>query len=184
MFQIQIKRYLNFCLSFWQHKTIYKSLLDPKRNLYFEAKSCTWSRSLYIYKLKSSYSNIKHSKEKQSVVETEKLMDRMKRFCSNASLILLVSLILTSSFESEAQKCRPSGRIRGKKAPAGECNQENDSDCCIEGKLYTTYECSPPMSTHTKAYLTLNSFEKGGDGGGPSECDNQYHSDDTVGFLF
>ncbi|KAG5009205.1 hypothetical protein JHK87_017720 [Glycine soja] len=27
--------------------------------------------------------------------------------------------------------------------------------------------------------LTLNSFEKGGDGGGPSECDNQYHSDDT-----
>ncbi|XP_027351366.1 putative ripening-related protein 1 [Abrus precatorius] len=35
------------------------------------------------------------------------------------------------------------------------------------------------MSTHTKAQLTLNSFEKGGDGGGPSECDNQYHSDDT-----
>ncbi|KAL7603233.1 hypothetical protein Lser_V15G15996 [Lactuca serriola] len=27
--------------------------------------------------------------------------------------------------------------------------------------------------------LTINSFQKGGDGGGPSECDNQYHSDDT-----
>ncbi|KAJ1375323.1 RlpA-like domain superfamily [Sesbania bispinosa] len=45
--------------------------------------------------------------------------------------------------------------------------------------MYTTYECSPPVSTYTKAYLTLNSFQKGGDGGGPSECDNQYHSDDT-----
>ncbi|KAF4348700.1 hypothetical protein F8388_013771 [Cannabis sativa] len=31
----------------------------------------------------------------------------------------------------------------------------------------------------TKAVLTINSFEKGGDGGGPSECDNNYHSDDT-----
>ncbi|KHN42207.1 Putative ripening-related protein 2 [Glycine soja] len=32
-------------------------------------------------------------------------------------------------------------------------------------------------TSHTKAYLTLNSFEKNGDGGGPSDCDNQYHSD-------
>ena len=30
------------------------------------------------------------------------------------------------------------------------------------------------MTGNTKAILTLNSFEKGGDGGGPSECDNQY----------
>jgi hypothetical protein len=29
-------------------------------------------------------------------------------------------------------------------------------------------------------HLTLNSFEKGGDGSGPSECDNQYHSDNTL----
>ncbi|OMO65776.1 hypothetical protein CCACVL1_21403 [Corchorus capsularis] len=46
------------------------------------------------------------------------------------------------------------------------------------GKYYTTYTCSPPVSSQTKATLTLNSFEAGGDGGGPSECDNQYHSDD------
>jgi hypothetical protein len=39
--------------------------------------------------------------------------------------------------------------------------------------------CSPPVSSHTKATLTLNSFEKGGDGGAPSECDSQYHSDNT-----
>ncbi|KAL8500217.1 hypothetical protein ACS0TY_019993 [Phlomoides rotata] len=61
----------------------------------------------------------------------------------------------------------------------GQCNQENDSDCCKAGELYTTYKCSPPVSGNTKAHLTINSFQKGGDGGGPSECDNQYHSDDT-----
>ncbi|XP_058737335.1 uncharacterized protein LOC131609607 [Vicia villosa] len=103
----------------------------------------------------------------------------MNRFCPIVSFLLMFTLILTSCISSEAQKCHPSGRIRGKKAPSGQCNQENDSDCCVRGKLYTTYECSPSVSTHTKAYLTLNSFEKGGDGGGPSACDNQYHSDDT-----
>ena len=34
------------------------------------------------------------------------------------------------------------------------------------------------MLASTKAVLTLNSFEKGKDGGGPSECDNAYHSDE------
>ncbi|CAN1237082.1 Putative ripening-related protein 2 [Linum grandiflorum] len=33
---------------------------------------------------------------------------------------------------------------------------------------------------HTKALLTLNSFQKGEDGGGPSECDNKYHSDEEL----
>ncbi|KAF8378535.1 hypothetical protein HHK36_029878 [Tetracentron sinense] len=79
----------------------------------------------------------------------------------------------------EAQTCRPSGSIRGTKPPPGQCNTENDSDCCVAGKLYTTYKCSPTVSQSTKAVLTINSFEKDGDGGGPSECDNQYHSDDT-----
>ncbi|GJS84011.1 putative ripening-related protein 1 [Tanacetum coccineum] len=59
------------------------------------------------------------------------------------------------------------------------CNQENDSDCCVQGKFYTTYTCSPPVTGGTKATLMINSFQKGGDGGGPSECDNQYHYDDT-----
>jgi hypothetical protein len=102
----------------------------------------------------------------------------MKSFCSKTSFLLLITLTLTAVY-SEAQQCRPSGRISGKEAPSGQCNQENDSDCCVQGQMYTTYECSPPISTSTKAYLTLNSFQKGGDGGGPSYCDNQYHSDDT-----
>ncbi|XP_047979024.1 putative ripening-related protein 1 [Salvia hispanica] len=83
------------------------------------------------------------------------------------------------ALEGRLQSCNPSGKIRGKKPPPGQCNQENDSDCCKQGKLYTTYKCSPPVSGSTKAVLTINSFQKGGDGGGPSECDNKYHSDDT-----
>lgn len=35
------------------------------------------------------------------------------------------------------------------------------------------------MSSHTKAYLTLNSFEAGRDGGVPSEGDSWHHSDGT-----
>jgi len=104
----------------------------------------------------------------------------MKRFCPKVSFLsFIITLILTTCIYSEAQSCRPSGKIEGKNAPPGQCNQENDSDCCVQGKIYTTYECSPAVSTYTKAYLTLNSFQNGGDGGGPSECDNQYHSDDT-----
>ncbi|KAK2995243.1 hypothetical protein RJ640_023767 [Escallonia rubra] len=77
------------------------------------------------------------------------------------------------------QSCSPSGRIRGRKPPPGQCNTENDSDCCVQGKLYTTFTCSPRVSGRTRATLTLNSFESGGDGGAPSECDNRFHSDDT-----
>ncbi|KAK9273062.1 hypothetical protein L1049_017869 [Liquidambar formosana] len=102
----------------------------------------------------------------------------MKNFCLNASILLLV-IILVDCLDVGAQVCRPSGKIRGKKPPPGQCNKENDSECCVQGKLYPIYKCSPSVSSQTKAHLTINSFEKGGDGGGPSECDNQYHSDNT-----
>ncbi|KAI3701205.1 hypothetical protein L2E82_45854 [Cichorium intybus] len=39
---------------------------------------------------------------------------------------------------------------------------------------------SPLDSGNTPAIMTLNSFEKGGDGGGPSECDGEYHSDNYL----
>nr|XP_043625759.1 uncharacterized protein LOC122597199 [Erigeron canadensis] len=94
--------------------------------------------------------------------------------------LFCLALVAALSFDQiSAQTCKPSGGIRGIKPPPGQCNQENDSDCCVQGKFYTTYTCSPPVSSETKATLTINSFQKGGDGGGPSECDNQYHSDDT-----
>ncbi|PIA41726.1 hypothetical protein AQUCO_02200271v1 [Aquilegia coerulea] len=74
--------------------------------------------------------------------------------------------------------CSQSGTVRGSKPPPGQCNTTNDSECCVEGKLYPVYRCSPPVSQNTTALLTLNCFEKGCDGGGPSECDSSYHSDD------
>ncbi|KAK8693484.1 hypothetical protein V6N13_071067 [Hibiscus sabdariffa] len=67
---------------------------------------------------------------------------------------------------------------QGTTPPPGQCNQENDAECCVEGEVYATYTCSPPVSNSTPATLTINSFQEGGDGGGPSKCDNQYHSDD------
>ncbi|KAL9385465.1 hypothetical protein Peur_022475 [Populus x canadensis] len=105
--------------------------------------------------------------------------ERMKAFSMKNSVLILAILVLTYTLHIEAQQCHPSGRIRGTNPPPDQCNQENDSDCCKNGKYYTTYKCSPPVSGSTKATLTLNSFQKGGDGGAPSECDNQYHSDDT-----
>ncbi|KAB1998884.1 hypothetical protein ES319_D12G121300v1, partial [Gossypium barbadense] len=75
---------------------------------------------------------------------------------------------------------RPSGKIRGKNPPPGQCNLQNVSNCCKDGKFYMTYKCSPPMLSSTKAMLTLNNFEAGGDGSGPSECNNQYHSNDYL----
>ncbi|CAI9095587.1 OLC1v1031575C1 [Oldenlandia corymbosa var. corymbosa] len=98
----------------------------------------------------------------------------------------LLGIILISNYNfSEAagreilQDCKPSGTITGTNPPPGQCNQEHDSDCCKAGEQYRTYTCSPSITSQTRATLTINSFEKGGDGGGPSECDNNYHSDST-----
>lgn len=91
--------------------------------------------------------------------------------------IILLVAIATGSVEPQ-QFCRPSGKVRGRKPPPGGCNKENHSGCCKNGRNYVVYDCSPPVTSRTKAVLTLNSFEKNGDGGGPSECDNKYHSDD------
>ncbi|KAA8520619.1 hypothetical protein F0562_014875 [Nyssa sinensis] len=119
-----------------------------------------------------------HQAPRHKKIDREREKGRMKNLSFLASLLIVLVLLVSQRLEAEAQVCRPSGKIRGRKPPPGECNQENDSDCCVEGKLYTTYKCSPQVSAHTKAVLTLNSFQKGGDGGGPSECDKQYHSDD------
>ncbi|CAK9134429.1 unnamed protein product [Ilex paraguariensis] len=102
----------------------------------------------------------------------------MKGNHSKTHVIVFVILLFAACLDVEAHSCRPSGRIRGKKPDPEKCNPEIESDCCIEGKMYTTYKCSPPVTKHTKAKLTLNSFEKGGDGDSRSVCDNKYHSDD------
>lgn len=87
---------------------------------------------------------------------------------------LLLVLVLLSNVAA-AQTCNPSGTFQGRDPPSGQCSQ----GCCVQGASYDTYTCSPPLSVsgQTQAYMTLNSFEEGGDGGSPASCDNKYHSD-------
>ncbi|KAI4371543.1 hypothetical protein MLD38_019765 [Melastoma candidum] len=96
-------------------------------------------------------------------------------------VLFSVFLIVFLSFQytrGEPSSCKTSGTIRMKKPLSGKCNKKHGSDCCKPGESYDTYKCSPPVSKRTKATLTINGFEKGEDGGGPSECDNKYHSND------
>ncbi|OMP07697.1 Barwin-related endoglucanase [Corchorus olitorius] len=103
---------------------------------------------------------------------------KRKVFSTVFLLICFFLVVINCFLAAEAtQTCKPSGKIKGKKPPPGECNPDHDSDCCKEGKLYDIYKCSPLVSDHTKAILTLNGFGQGDDGGGPSECDNKYHND-------
>ncbi|KAF9599766.1 hypothetical protein IFM89_001712 [Coptis chinensis] len=99
------------------------------------------------------------------------------KLCMLHLFVLLATLTL--QIEAKPGVCKPSGKVRGRKPPPGKCNKANDSECCEQGKLYTVFRCSPPVTGSTKAVLTINGFEAGGDGGGPSECDGKYHSDDT-----
>ncbi|XP_059318165.1 putative ripening-related protein 1 [Lycium ferocissimum] len=104
----------------------------------------------------------------------------MKKGISPKFAILILTIILVSTVISSAMalqsSCNPSVKIKGIKPPPGKCKIGYQSECCKPGKSYTTYKCSPPVSGKTKAVLTINSFQKGGDGGGKSECDNKYHS--------
>ncbi|XP_047312184.1 kiwellin-like [Impatiens glandulifera] len=56
----------------------------------------------------------------------------------------------------------------------GSCKPSGTLNC--KGKSYSTYDCSPPVTSSTPAKLTNNDFSEGGDGGAPSECDEQFHS--------
>lgn len=92
-----------------------------------------------------------------------------------AFMISNVFLICHCIHGARAQTCSQSGYLVG---TPGDCNQDNGAECCQAGKRYPQYRCSPPVTKpSTKAHMTINSFEDGGDGGAPSECDGQYHSD-------
>ncbi|GLJ14327.1 hypothetical protein SUGI_0230910 [Cryptomeria japonica] len=58
--------------------------------------------------------------------------------------------------------------------------REDEDDVTSSGERYPQYKCSPPVTGNTHAILTLNGFEKGEDGGGPSECDGDYHNDNDL----
>ncbi|KAH9293880.1 hypothetical protein KI387_040916, partial [Taxus chinensis] len=73
--------------------------------------------------------------------------------------------------------CNPTSYLHGN---SHTCNEEHGSDCCKSGDTYPQYKCSPPVTDSTPATLTLNGFQKNEDGGGPSECDGQYHNDNDL----
>lgn len=86
----------------------------------------------------------------------------MKKFISKGAALLIVLILLVADcLEAEAQVCRSSSKIRGKKPPPGECNKDDDSDCCVEGKLYTTYKCSPKCLMVPRPFLRSQRFPEG-----------------------
>ncbi|RZC43658.1 hypothetical protein C5167_036612 [Papaver somniferum] len=101
-------------------------------------------------------------------------MNSFLSFSVILSLVLLPAILLFGGVE--AQTCEPSENLIGVESPPGECNTDFDADCCKPGEPYQTFTCSP---TDQRAVLTINSFEEGGDGGGASACDEQFHSNDT-----
>lgn len=87
-----------------------------------------------------------HSKiDLQTTTKKNTLRDPGRRltrqFC--ASALLLVSIIflvsLSTSISVEAGTCMASSQMSAKKPPPGQCNQENDSGCCKQGRLYSIY---------------------------------------------
>ncbi|XP_074573394.1 uncharacterized protein LOC141829782 [Curcuma longa] len=94
------------------------------------------------------------------------------------AMLLVAALVLVvhpaASHRPLIGACNPSGYLPGK---SGHCDPGFDSDCCQPGKSYPQYRCSPPVSGNTRAQLTVNCFQENCDGGAPSECDGQYHSD-------
>ena len=108
---------------------------------------------------------------------------------SMASTKLLAALVLLQvlSLHAHAAKhkqpgagagtCRASGVLHGK---AGKCKKINGSECCAAGRKYPQFRCSPPVSAKTPATLTLNSFEKGKDGGGATFCDHRFYKDSAM----
>ncbi|CAN6298972.1 unnamed protein product [Urochloa humidicola] len=83
--------------------------------------------------------------------------------------------------EISAETCHASGFIRGEGL---NCNRENGLDsCCIKGKSYPQFSCSPPVSAKTPAILTVNTFVKGEDETGITSCDMRFHSDKELVVL-
>ncbi|KAI4978614.1 hypothetical protein ZWY2020_015367 [Hordeum vulgare] len=101
------------------------------------------------------------------------------RALATASIFLLVVLStshIASSLRPGLGVCRASGYLPGK---SGNCEKSNDPIARMARDTRST-TAADSATGDQKAVLTLNSFEKGKDGGGPSECDNAYHSDEEM----
>ncbi|XP_039138964.1 putative ripening-related protein 1 [Dioscorea cayenensis subsp. rotundata] len=90
-----------------------------------------------------------------------------------AGLVFMV-LLLLANINLSMQACNSSGFLNGK---SGSCNTDLNAECCKSGEKYPQFKCSPPVTDKTRATMTINSFDEGGDGGGESACDSRFHSD-------
>ncbi|KAI4978615.1 hypothetical protein ZWY2020_015368 [Hordeum vulgare] len=98
------------------------------------------------------------------------------RALATASIFLLVVL----STSHIASSLRPGLGVCGGYLPENRATVRRAMTPTVRGWQEIPAVPLPPLLATTKAVLTLNSFEKGKDGGGPSECDNAYHSDEEM----
>ncbi|WVZ59452.1 hypothetical protein U9M48_009590 [Paspalum notatum var. saurae] len=95
-------------------------------------------------------------------------------------LLVVFALLQITCFpfhEVSAETCHASGFIHGK---GQHCYKEKGlGSCCVAGKRYPQFRCSPPVSAKTSAILTLNRFDNGedGQGNGMTSCDMLFHTD-------
>eukprot|EP00258_Populus_trichocarpa_P028462 XP_024444481.1 LOW QUALITY PROTEIN: kiwellin [Populus trichocarpa] len=71
--------------------------------------------------------------------------------------------------------CKGGGSSPSSPPLQGNCPLSGERSC-KEPSFPAKYKCSPPVTSTTKAKLTLNDFSEGGEGGAPSECDERYHA--------
>ncbi|KAG6742278.1 hypothetical protein POTOM_055568 [Populus tomentosa] len=71
--------------------------------------------------------------------------------------------------------CKGGGSSPSSLPPSGNCPLSGERSC-KEPSFPAKHKCSPPVTSTTKAKLTLNNFSEGGEGGAPSECDERYHA--------
>ncbi|KAJ0967355.1 hypothetical protein J5N97_024272 [Dioscorea zingiberensis] len=93
-----------------------------------------------------------------------------------AGLVFML-VLLASNLNLSLQECSPNGSLQGQ---SGNCNTENNAECCRSDQIYPQFTCSPPVTEETQATMTLNSFAANGDGGGKSKCDESYHSNSEL----
>ncbi|CAK9314390.1 unnamed protein product [Citrullus colocynthis] len=67
----------------------------------------------------------------------------------------------------------------GSSPPSGNACEPFGNLIC-KGKSHPQYKCSPRVTSSTRAILTNNNFSEGGDGGDPSECDEQFHDNSEL----
>lgn len=110
-----------------------------------------------------------------SLIFATKLSSTMEKY---AFLFISVCIVMINKCAGEG--CSPTQSPTEAPSPnyyspslRGMCQPSGTLTC--NGQDYPKYDCSPPVTSSTKAKLTLNDFSEGGDGGAPSECDEQYH---------